>query len=367
MILDRYFARRFLLQMGIIMVVFLTLMFLIELIEQIRRFSNSDIGLTKILYLVSLNIPAAMSTILPLITILATVSLFIGLARSSELVVTRATGRSGLRALLAPVIVSMILGLLSVAMLNPIVASTMNHYQRVAEIYRSGEAAAASASLSGEGLWLRQGGADGQSVIHAAGYVPEDSRIFDVTVLSYAPGGGPSQRIEAEAATLENDGWTLENVKIWNLTVEGNPEAMAETAETWRLPSSLTPERIRETIGGRMNISVWDLPGTIRQLDQAGFSTLRHRVWYQSELSRPLFLISMVLIGAAFTMRHVRFGGTGFAVLAAVLLGFGLYFIRNFAEILGENGQIPVAMAAWAPPVASILLALGLLLHAEDG
>ena len=365
MILDRYFARRFLLQVAIIMTVFLTLMFLIELIEQVRRFSSSDIGLTKVLYLVSLNIPAAMSTILPLIIILATVSLFIGLARSSELVVTRATGRSGIRALLAPAVVSLVLGVLAVAMLNPIVAATMNQYQRMSEIYRSGEAAAAS--LSGEGLWLRQGGEEGQSVIHATGYVPEDSRIFDVTVLSYAQGGGPSQRIEADAATLENDGWTLENAKIWDLTAEGNPETTAQLAETWRLPSSLTPERIRETIGGRMNISVWDLPGTIRQLDQAGFSTQRHRVWYHSELSRPIFLVAMMLIGAAFTMRHVRFGGTGVAVLAAVLLGFGLYFIRNFAEILGENGQIPVLMAAWAPPVASVLLALGLLLQAEDG
>lgn len=75
----------------------------------------------------------------------------------------------------------------------------------------------------------------------------------------------------------------------------------------------------------------------------------------------------MVLIGAAFTMRHVRAGGTGIAVLTAVLLGFSLYFVRNFAQILGENGQIPVPMAAWAAPVASVLLAFGLLLHAEDG
>jgi lipopolysaccharide export system permease protein len=53
--------------------------------------------------------------------------------------------------------------------------------------------------------------------------------------------------------------------------------------------------------------------------------------------------------------------------LSAVLMGFGLYFIRSFAQILGENGQIPIALAAWAPPIASICLALGLLLHAEDG
>jgi lipopolysaccharide export system permease protein len=57
----------------------------------------------------------------------------------------------------------------------------------------------------------------------------------------------------------------------------------------------------------------------------------------------------------------------GLKVLFAVIAGFGLYYIRNFAQILGESGQIPVALAAWAPPVAALLLALGIILHLEDG
>ena len=77
--------------------------------------------------------------------------------------------------------------------------------------------------------------------------------------------------------------------------------------------------------------------------------------------------MAMVLVASAFTMRHTRSGGTGVAVLLAILLGFGLYFIRSFSQILGENGQIPVVLSAWAPPVAAVFLALGLLLHKEDG
>ena len=50
-----------------------------------------------------------------------------------------------------------------------------------------------------------------------------------------------------------------------------------------------------------------------------------------------------------------------------LLLGFGLYFLRNFAQILGENGQLPEIWAAWIPPVAAIGLSLAFLLHTEDG
>ena len=54
-------------------------------------------------------------------------------------------------------------------------------------------------------------------------------------------------------------------------------------------------------------------------------------------------------------------------VLYALVLGFSLYFIRNFAGLLGESGQLPILLAAWGPPLAAILLPMGLLLHLEDG
>jgi lipopolysaccharide export system permease protein len=41
--------------------------------------------------------------------------------------------------------------------------------------------------------------------------------------------------------------------------------------------------------------------------------------------------------------------------------------LRSFAQVLGENGQIPILVAAWSPPIAAALLALSLLLHLEDG
>lgn len=366
MILDIYFARRFLHSFALVSAVFLTLIMLVDLIEQIRKFEDYDVSLGQLATLTALNAPGAVKEILPLLMILSTILLFVGLARSSELVIARAVGRSGIRSLLGPALVALLVGVLAVSTLSPIVAATSNRYQRLADTYRTGGPAALS--FSGEGLWLRQGGAGGQSVIHASGYGGDAGlTLFDVTFLSYAPEGGPERRIVAEAARLAPGEWVLTRAKLWPLTGTGNPEARAENHDTLRIPTTLTQDRIRETLGRPSGVSVYDLPATIRALRQAGFSTKRHEVWYQVELARPLFLMAMVLVGAAFTMRHTRFGGTGVSVLAAVLLGFTLYFVRNFAQILGENGQIPVALAAWGPPVASIMLTLGLLLHVEDG
>ena len=259
----------------------------------------------------------------------------------------------------------MVIGGLTVAMFNPIVATTSRAYVDKLEAYRSGGASVLS--VGSEGLWLRQGSPQGQTVIRADRANSDATILYDVTFIAYAPDGGPAQRIMAQEARLEDGAWHLTRAKAWPLVTGMNAEAGARDHDTLRLPSSLTQESLRDRFANPSSISVWDMQAFIEDLEDAGISARRHVVWLQMELARPMFLVAMVLIGAGFTMRPARSGRTGVAILSAVLLGFGLYYVRNFAQVMGENGQLSPLLAAWVPPVASVLLALGLVLHMEDG
>ncbi len=348
-----------------IFVILATILASIDLMEEVGRFSGNGLGFGKMIQLVVLSAPRGLYEFLPLVMILASLALFLGLARSSELVVTRALGWSALRVLFAPVVVAVLIGVTAVTVFNPIVTGTSNRYEALSTRYRNGDES--SFSISGDGLWLRQSTSDGQAVIHASLANASGSEFQDVTFLMFDGDGTPSERIEAASARLDVGHWVVDDAKVWTLTDEDNPEAGSQRRQQMRIPSTLTPERIAASAGTQTSISFWDMRAHIDQLRRAGFSTRRPLVWFQTELARPLFLAAMVMIGAAFTMRHGRSGHTGLMVLFAIMAGFSLYFIRNFALILGENGQIPVLLAAWAPPAAGLLLALGLILHLEDG
>lgn len=364
MMLHLYFAKRFALTFIAIFAIFTILLTLLDLIEQMRRFDASSIRFGGALELALLSMPETLHRILPLITILSTIALFLNLARTSEMVVTRAAGRSALRALMAPVITAFVIGLVAVSVLNPIVAATKQQYELRSEEFASGVRQVLS--VLGDGLWLRQGGDEGQTVIRAGRANDDGTVLVAVSFTGFSPAGVPVRLVEAARATLEPGQWRLENAKLWPLGVP-NPEAEALYEEELLLPSSLTAEQIRDSFGAPSAIPIWELPGFIAQLDTAGFSARLHKVWFQIELALPLLMSAMVMLGAGFTMRHTRFGRTGIMVLLALALGFGMFFIRNFAQILGENSQIPVALAAWSPPVAAILLSLGVLLTLEDG
>jgi lipopolysaccharide export system permease protein len=204
-------------------------------------------------------------------------------------------------------------------------------------------------------------------VIRAEGTNLDGTELQTVTFITFIPESGPTRRIEASSATLMEGAWELTNAKVWPLDDGRVAERWATTHATLRVPSTLTADEIRDSFGVPSSIPIWDLPAFITRLEAAGFSATRHQVWLQMELALPAFLLSMVLIGAGFTMRHQRGARTGMMVLSAVLICFALFFLRNFAQILGENGQIPTLLAAWAPPIAAIAASLGLLLHHEDG
>ncbi len=360
-----YFARRFAWSVFWMFAVFAFLAALIEMVEVLRRFSAAAPGMVQIVELTALRVPRGLYQILPLIVILATLGLFLSLAKSRELVVTRAAGCPPLRALAAPLLVALALGVLAVVLFNPIVAATSSKYETLSNRLLNGQASVLS--VGGEGLWLRQGGADGQTVIRAERANKDGTLLHSVTFYGFSRDGVATFRIDGEQAELEPGAWVVTGAKVWRFDGDGNPERTALTRARLRLPSDLTQEEIRDGFGTPSSVAIWDLPRFIHRLKAAGFSARRHEVWFQAELSQPLLLVTMVLIGAGFTMRHNRMDRTGLKVLGALLFGFGLYFLRNFTQILGENGQLPVVLAAWSVPVAGAMLALAFLLHVEDG
>lgn len=363
MILDRYLARRYLRSFLGTLLVFFGLLALIDLVEQTRRFGDEAEGVWPVLALTLLNVPSSLYGILPLVAMIGAIVLFLNLARTSELVVARASGRSAIRALLGPGLVAVLLGAVLVAAVNPLVAATARaHEEREARL----EGDPSILALADDGLWLRQGGAEGPTVIRAARANLDGTVLSGVTFLAYGPDGRPRARVEAGTATLAQGRWVASDAKAWDLDAP-NPEAAATLHRTLALPSPLTADQIRDSFGDPSSISVWELPAFIDRLEEAGFAAQRHRVHLQRELAQPALLLAMTLIAAAFTMQPQRGRRVGVVVLGATLVGFGLYALRNLALILGEAGDVPPVLAAWAAPVAAIGLSLGLLLHLEEG
>src|SRR5207237_7581084 len=120
-----YLARQVLVWCGGVFAVMLTITFLLDYLELIRRgAARPEATLSLLLEMAALKLPHMAQEVLPFGILFGTMLAFWRLTRSNELVVARASGVSVWQFLTPAVLVALLAGVLAVTVFNP-VASTM--------------------------------------------------------------------------------------------------------------------------------------------------------------------------------------------------------------------------------------------------
>jgi lipopolysaccharide export system permease protein len=367
LILSRYVAWRFLTMMLVMLAALTGLVALFDFIELLRRAATRpDAGFGIVTTIAALRLPFVGMQILPFAVLLGGIVAFWRLTRSSELVVARAAGISAWGFLAGPVLVATVVGVLATAGGSPLSSALLARAERLDGAYLRNVSGVTA--IAGGRLWLRQAdrGDDPRGVAILSGRPQparpgEAFRIAEVTLWRLSGDDRPLSRVEAPSAVLMPGRWVLRDA------VSFNADRLARPPTTIEFPTELTPERIEDSFASPDTLSFWALPDFIKVLETSGFSAVRHRLQFQSLLAQPVLAAAMALLAAGFSMRASRRGGVAQMIGLGVAAGFALFVLDKVSDEFGQAGTLPVVLAAWAPTIAGLLLAVALLLHLEDG
>jgi len=359
--LYRYLAVQFLIAVGIIYAGFLLLGLSIELVDLInhRTTSGQPVPTGALIGMALLELPSLGQKLMPFAVLIGGVFCFVRLSRTQELVATRAAGVSAWDFLAPPLAVAVLIGISAVLIFTPISARMLGEFAALEAKYIRGEAS--QLAVSANGLWLRQGDENHQSVIHALRVTDQGVRLENIIVFLYGAQDHFEGRIDALSGELHEGAWILHDA--WVSGVDGQPKHH----DSYDLPTTLTPSRIQESFASPDTLSFWDLPGFIAAAQAAGFSAIRYQLYFYTLLALPALFAAMVFMAASFSLRLARFGGMTRVVLYSVFAGFGVYFFGNLTQTLGQSGILPVTLASTAPAAAAILIGMTLVFHQEDG
>ncbi|HEX7008292.1 MAG TPA: LPS export ABC transporter permease LptG [Alphaproteobacteria bacterium] len=355
-----YIGRQVILWVAAVFLLFVAVIFLIDLIEMLRRSAaKPDATFQIVLMMVGLRVPFLAQETVPFAVLFGSMLAFWRLNRTSELVAIRASGVSVWQFLAPAIGVAILFGALKLGALNPLAAVTFAKFEQLENRYLKGSVSLLA--VSANGIWLRQADDSGQSVIYAQRVAHDRMELSNVIVILYDGLDQFAARIDADTAQLQPGRWALANARITR------PDKPTETRPVYHIKTQLTLDKIQESFASPQTVSVWELPRFIKVMEATGFSALSHRLHFQSLLAEPLLLCAMVLIGAVFSLRHNRRSGMAIAIAGGIFAGFLLYFVSDLILALGQSSSIPVVLAAWTPAGASTLLGLTALLHLEDG
>ena len=352
--LGRYLSSRFLRMILAVFATIFSLVFVIDFVELLRRTGNiPGVTTTSIAFLSFLRTPSVSEQVLPFCVLFGSMAVFLNLTRKLELLVARAAGVSVWQFLAPPVAIALLLGIVSVTALNPLSAIMKQRADRI-EIGLFG-------SSGDTAIWVRQTGIDGESILRAQKGSDNNNSLTGVTAYLYDPNGRFEERVDASSATLADGVWRLHDASV---SAAGED---AHKFDTFLIATTLKPGQVQEGSMAAEAVPFWDLPMLRDETESAGLDASGYRLQFQTLLARPLLLVAMTLIAAAFSLRFFRFGGVGKFVGGGVAAGFVLYVATKFVGDLGGSGVLSPPIAAWSPAVVASMLGALALLNQEDG
>lgn len=304
---------------------------------------------------VALRVPLLTSRFLPFSVLLGTLIAFASLNQHSEVVAMKAAGMSA-HQILAPLIVAS-LGIAAVAFAfnetvvvkaaRTVTAWNDNDYRPIPP---------ASDLLSN--IWLLAG----DDLVRARQVVGQGARLRATGVTLYDREGGTlRQIIDAERARPAGDAWLLENVRIYdstmNLVVRKAQMVALRGVESDRLTlSKVDPEQL----------DFFTLRERIGQLERAGRPADEARAGLWHKISGPLSTLLMPLLAAVAAFGLARSGQVLLRATVGMALGFAYFVADNFSLAMGNVGAYPPFLAAWAPFILFLLIGETVLIRSEE-
>ncbi len=364
MTIQRYIAGRV---VRIFLTAFLAVLLLITIVdfmELLRRSGDREGLFFTIVSMAFLHAPSVSLQALPFVMLLSAMWAYMVLARSSELVAAFASGLSFWGMARPGIFAAALIGLTGICVYAPLSATALSVYEQMDAEHFQGRGTLFS--VSGEGLWLREGDGADRVVIHAARTNAEGSVLRDATFLQFGEEDALRVRIDTPVAELVSGSWKLTDATVRTVRLGAAAPPDEELVPFLDIPTKMSATEIQNSFAQPDSISFWRLPQVIESMESAGFSARRHKAHFHAMLALPALLAAMTLIAAAFAIRPPRFASFGRIALGCALTGFGFYFMSDVSMALGASGAAPAALGAWGPVFGAGFLGLALSIHFRE-
>ncbi len=201
-----------------------------------------------------------------------------------------------------------------------------------------------------------------QIQLYAAHFDPQSNRLRDVWVVQFRDGKYWDQ-YTAEFATWHETALLMENVKHWHYG-----DYRQDYAQQLEIEIGTAPWQLKEIRKKPVDMTLAELSRDIhrmRTLPAAAQNKLAELVeYYHIRLAIPWSALGFAIIAVPLALRPKRTTtGVGLGISLAIILAY--YIIFNTLRVVGEQGALPPALAAWLPNLILYGIGLGLLIDAS--
>ena len=347
---ERYILKNFFYNILIVTGVFLVLIFVLNILEEIKFFESSEteIQFGLPLLLTFLNSPSIVFDTFPFIFLISTQLLFVNLYDNKELIIFKSYGINNISIIKTLLICSVIFGIFISTVFYTASSSLKHIYLGFKNKYTNDNKYLAI--VNENGLWIKDNVNKVTNIINAESY--SNLNLKGISITSLDGEFDLIHTISADEASIGDELWLLKNVKKFE------PNKKNEYYDELSFKTNFDFEKISNLFSNLAAFNIFELRNLFKDYKSFGYTTLEIESHLNRLYSLPIYLAIMTVLGAIF-MFNIKFNRSKiFSIISGTLISVIIYYLNYFSNIMGTNEKLPIIAATWFPYILLSLICL---------
>ena len=328
--------------------IFFTLIFILNLFEEINFFKDLQTNPFFPIILSGLNAPATLFEIFPFIFLIGTQFFFLDIIDKNELEILKINGLSNIRILKTLFITSLLFGFILITIFYAISAKLQFIYFDIKNSYSNDDKYLAVVKESG--LWIKDE-IDNKIYIINADEISNNS-LINVSIHAFNNNLQLIHIINSEEIDISSYEWILSKPIIFK------DNKTTQLKEKYFIKTHFDIKKINSLFNNLSSLNVFQLLKLRNDYSSLGNSTREVDIHLHKLYSLPLFISIMTILSSIIMFNNKRNTSIIFHLLSGILFSVIVYYLSYLSYLMGENGKIPIIVSTYLPFMILILISL---------
>ena len=321
-----------------IFLIMLSLVFILNILQEIEFFSTKNVSAFYPLYLSLMNTPSIIFEMFPFIFLISTQFFFIKLFNNNEINIFKYSGLKNSKIIYILSIVSFIMGLIIILLFYNFSSNLQKYYLEIKNQYITDKTYLAV--INKNGLWIKD-------IIDKEIRIINSSKINnnileDAFITVFDENYNFKSNIRSNKIDIKNKTWLIHNASVYEQNANRKIQEL-------KFKTNFNQQRIESLFSNLSSLSLLKLYDLRNNYKSLNYSLVDVDMQINKILVYPIFLTLMTIFSSIIMLNTKKFKSNTFKFTIGLFFSVVIYYISNFFNVMGTTERIPLMFAVFLP------------------
>ena len=340
----KYIILNFLKSFFYVFVIMLSLVFILNLLNEIVFFESLESKNYLIIYLTFLNSPSLIFEMFPFIFLISTQLFFVNLFKDNQIEIFKYSGLKNSKIITIISFFSFFLGLFAIIFFYNISANLKNFYLELKSNYTTDNKYLAV--ITNNGLWIKDKIDDKILIVNSLKI--ENNFLINSFITEFDQNYDIIRNIKSEKIDIQNNEWLIYDA----ISFVGNTKINDDLI---KLNSNFNYENIKKLFSNLSSLTIFELFNLKKNYSLLGYSVNEIDLYIYKLFSYPIYYLLMVILSSFIMFNSKKLGSNTFKISLGLFLSVIIYYINNLFYVFANSERIPLGISISLPLAILIL------------